>query len=255
MNQTRCGDEVKAVGTTMDIVAYLHNNEGGTIEEIAEAVEIGTSTAHRHLITLQERGYVVTEEGEYRLSLMFLTHGGKARTRIPANQLIEQKVRQISEETGERAQFLVEEHGDRVYVCTHVGPNAVKTDAAIGKRGPLHMKASGKAILANLPPDRLDSILGEEPYERATPNTITDRETLEAELEKTREQGYALNDEESTDGLRAVGVSIEREDGSTLGAISLSGPANRLTGDYFQETLPDLLLGTVNEIELNLKYS
>lgn len=255
MNRNRKEDGVKAVGTTADIVAYLHDSGGGTLDEIADTVGVGTSTAHRHLVTLRDRGYVVTDGSEYRLSLKFLTHGGKVRDRVPARDLIQQKVRQLSEETGERAQFVVEEHGERVYVFTHTGPNAVKTDATIGKRGPLHTTASGKAILANLAPERLDGVLGAEPFERMTPNTIVDRESLDAELETIREQGYAFNEQESTDGLRAVGVPIDREDGTVLGAISLSGPANRLTGEYFRDELPDLLLGTVNEIELNIKYS
>jgi len=255
MNRSRDRNGVKSVGTTADVVAYLHDSGGGTIDEIADAVGVGSSTVHRHLVTLRNRGYVVTEGGEYRLSLKFLTYGGTVRDRVPAGELIEQKVRQLSEETGERAQFVVEEHGERVYVFTHTGPNAVKTDATIGKRGPLHTTASGKAILANLAPECLDEVLGEEPFDRTTPNTIVDRESLDAELETIREQGYAFNEQESTDGLRAVGVPIDREDGTVLGAISLSGPANRLTGEYFRDGLPDLLLGTVNEIELNIEYS
>jgi DNA-binding IclR family transcriptional regulator len=133
---------------------------------------------------------------------------------------------------------------------THAGPDAVKTDATIGKRGPLHVSAAGKAILANLPANRRDQILDG----IAVPET-SEREALDSELETVRDRGYAFNDEESTSGLRAVGVPIRHRSDTVLGAISVSGPANRLTGDYFREELPNLLLGTVNEIELNIEYS
>lgn len=250
-NRTR----VKSVETLLDVVAFLHDRREGTIEEVADGVGVGTSTAHRHLVTLRERGYVVADSGTYRLSFKFLTHGGAARRRLPARELIARKIRKISEDTGERAQFLVEEHGERVYVYTDAGQDAVKMDATIGKRGPLHVSAAGKAILANLPAERRDEILSDVTISPRTDNTITDREALEAGLAEVRQRGYAFNDEESTTGLRAVGVPIFSDGETVLGAISVSGPANRLKGSYFQRELPDLLLGTVNEIELELKYA
>ncbi|WP_128906359.1 IclR family transcriptional regulator [Halorubrum amylolyticum] len=240
---------VKAVETTFDIVQYLHEAGKAGIDEVAKGVGIGTSTAHRHLTTLHERGYVVRDGNGYELSLRFLTHGGRRRETLLANELIHKKVRQLSEETSERVQFITEEHGERVYMYTHAGPDAVKTDATIGKRGPLHVSAAGKAILANLPADRRDEILDKV----VTPETA-EREALDEELEIIRDRGYAFNDEESTSGLRAVGVPIRHKGDTVLGAISVSGPANRLTGDYFREELPKLLLGTVNEIELNIEY-
>lgn len=89
---------------------------------------------------------------------------------------------------------------------------------------------------------------------RLTPNTITDEEELLEELERTRERGYALNDEESTSGLRAVSVSITDSDGSVLGALGVSGPTHRFTNGRFEEELPDILLGVVNGLELDIQY-
>lgn len=249
MENTSDRSRVKAVETTLDIVQHLHQAGSATIDEVAEGVSVGTSTAHRHLTTLHERGYLVRDGNEYELSLRFLTHGGRQRETLPANELIHRKVRQLSEETSERVQFITEEHGKRVYIFTHAGPDAVKTDAAVGKCGPLHVSAAGKAILANLPADRYDEILDGV----AAPGTA-ERQSLDEELEKTRDRGYAFNDEESTSGLRAVGVPVRHSDDTVLGAISVSGPANRLRGEYFREELPNLLLGTVNEIELNIEY-
>lgn len=246
---------VKATETTLRLIEFLHGSAGGTLTEIANELGVGTSTVHRHLATLKENGYVVTEDGTHYLSLQFLTLGGGTRGRISNDELIDKKVQQIADETGERAQFIVAEHGERVYVFTHTGSNAVTTDATIGKRGPLHVSAAGKAIMANLPEHRLEGILGAESLAAKTKHSITERSSLEAELEAIREQGYAFNEEESTTGLHAVGVPVNHGDGHVIGAISISGPANRLKGKYFREELPDLLLGAVNEIELNLRYS
>lgn len=255
MRRDEEGSGVKAVDTALDVVNVLHEKEAVTIESIANEIGVGSSTVHRHLVTLHDRGYIDVEDGKYRLSRRFLTHAGAVRKTLPAYELIEQKVQQISEETEERAQFVVEEHGERVYVFTRAGANAVRTDAKIGKRGPLHVSAAGKAILASLPVDRLDELASEDNLEPNTENSIADRETLESELGEIRERGYAFNDEESTEGLRAVGVPIRRADGRVLGAMSITGPAHRLKGEYFRDELPTLLLGTANEIELTLKYS
>lgn len=255
MTVDRSQTKVKSVEKTFDIIHCLHDLETATIQEIADEIDSTTSTVHRHLVTLRERGYVVVEDGNYRLSLLFLTHGGKTRKRIFGSEMLDHKIQQISERTDERAQFMIEENGERVYVYTHSTPSGVKTDTNVGKRGPLHVSAGGKAILAHLPKDQIVSILDELSFEPVTNSTITDRESIEAELEEIRDRGYAFNDEESTESLRAVGVPIRFGDGAVFGAISVSGPAHRFRDEYFYEELPELLLGTANEIELNLRYA
>ncbi|SNR46380.1 IclR family transcriptional regulator [Halorubrum vacuolatum] len=240
---------VKSVETALDVIEYIHRERSATIGEVADALGIGKSTAHRHLTTLHDRRYVTREDDRYRLSLRFLTFGGRTVYELPAREMIERKVEQLCDETGERAQFVIEEHGERVYAYTHAGPNAVRTDAAVGKRGPLHVSAAGKAILAHLPVERREALITE-----VSDDASLGARRVREELAAVRERGYAFNDEESTTGLRAVGVPVACPDGRVLGAISVSGPANRLTGAYFREEIPVLLLGAVNEIELNLKY-
>ncbi|WP_418286498.1 IclR family transcriptional regulator [Halorubrum sp. DTA46] len=246
---------VKSVETTLDIVEYLHEQGEATMEDIVAAVDRSSSTVHRHLMTLRERGLVVDTSGEYALSLLFLTYGGRSRDRLFDSDIIDRKVQQLSDRTGERVQFMVEENAQRVYVFTYSGPSGVKTDATLGKRGPLHVSAAGKAILANLPRERIESILDGRPLGGQTENAIADPDELRQELEAVRERGYAYNDEESTEGLRAVGVPVHDGNGSVLGAFSVSGPAHRFRDSYFHEELPDLLMGAANEVELNLKYS
>lgn len=246
---------VKSVETALNIVEFLHGREEASMEEITEAVGRSSSTVHRHLTTLRERGYVISKSGLYTLSLLFLTHGGRTRDRLFASEIIDRKVQQLSDRTGERVQFMVEENGQRVYVFTYSGPSGVKTDATLGKRGPLHVSAAGKAILAKLPPDQIEEILNSKPLGGPTKNAVSDPDALRGELEEIRKRGYAYNDEESTKGLRAVGVPVHDGGGSILGAFSVSGPAHRFRDTYFHEELPDLLMGAANEVELNLKYS
>lgn len=85
-----------------------------------------------------------------------------------------------------------------------------------------------------------------------TPATITDRDELYDELERIRSAGVAFNDGESIKGLRAVGAPVITPRDTVLGAFSVSAPTHRLKDDLYEKELPNLILGSANELELNL---
>lgn len=247
-------DSVGAVETLFDILEYVHQKNGVTLSEATSDLNYAKSTIHRHLSTLEQRGYVVNEDG-YHAGLRFLELGEDARNRKQAYQLAKEKVEELAKETDERAQFLVEEHGEAVYLHRAVGDRAVRTDPGIGKRIPLHATASGKSILAAMPPEKASRIIEQTAFEIITDETITNQETLYDELDQIRQRGYAFNREENLDGLCAIGVPVKGPKGSVIGGISVSGPSHRLTGERFKEELPSLLLGTANELELNIAHA
>jgi len=119
----------------------------------------------------------------------------------------------------------------------------------------LHSTAAGKAILAEMPEQRVMDIISEHELPAETEHTITDPDSLVEELDEIREHGIAYNDEESVEGLRAVGVPVRGSNGIAIGALSVSGPSNRLRGEVFREEIPNIMLGHANEVELNIRYS
>lgn len=245
----------KTTETSLQAIEALLELNGASIDKISEHLGLSPSTAHRHLATLEKHGYVIREGARYETSLKFLTIGGHTQRRVTGYPMIKEKVDMLATETGERAQFIVEENGQRVYLYTEVGQSAVQTGAHIGKRGPLHTSAAGKAIMSGLSHDRVKSIVEKIGLESRNENHITDRETLYAELDEIRKRGYAFNRQETTSGVHAVGAAVSDSDGGIIGALSVSGPANRLTGDRFTETMPELILGAVNELELHIEHS
>ena len=247
-------DTVESAETLFDIIEYISQRNGVTISDVAANLEYAKSTIHRHLTTLKRRGYVVEDDGYY-VGLRFLELGEQARNRRRAYQLIREKVDELAAETDERAQFIVEEHGEAVYVHRALGEHAVRTDPGIGKRIPLHATSAGKAILAAMPPANVSRIIEQTSFEEITNKTITDSDNLYAELEDIRECGYAFNREENLNGLHAVGASITGPDEDVIGALSVSGPSHRLIGEWFKEELTALLLGATNELELNISHS
>jgi len=255
MGTTNEKGRVKTMETAFEIVEALADRDGGQISELASELDLAKSTVHRHLTTLEALEYVVNDDGVYRTGLRFLQLGEQTRTRSDAYQLASEKVADLAAETDERAQFIAPEHGQGVYVYRETGSRAVHTDSQIGKRIPIHATAAGKAILASMTDDRVTEILERRGLPAQTDQTITDESALRAELEAISERGYSINRQENTAGLRAIGVAVEREDGTPLGALSVSGPTHRFRGRLFETTLPNLLLGTANELELNIQYS
>lgn len=247
-------ERVKTSETAFDIVERVRELDGARLTTLARELDLAKSTVHRHVGTLERRGYLVCTDGVYDLGMRFLKLGTAVQRRSEGYVLAEEKVEELAGETGERAQFLVEENGYAVYVHVARGEHAVRTDPGPGSRIPIHSAAAGKAILASIPWARVEEIIDQRGLVDQTSATITDPDVLRSELESVRQRGYAFNDEESLDGLLAIGAPVETLDGGALGALSISGPTHRMRGKI-DDRLDELLLGMTNELELNIKYA
>lgn len=245
---------IKSDETLLSIVDVLYEEDGATVTEVADAVDVSKSTVHRHLATLYNHRYVTKVDGEYVLSFRFLKLGGHVRDRKPEYKYAKSAVADIAAETGEFVGFLVEEHGIGTYIYCEWGSEGVGNDVRIGRQVHLNQSAAGKAILAHLPPERVDSIINEHGLPARTPKTITDRETLEDNLARIQERGYAYAHGEHTDGLWAVGVPVRDVEEEIVGGILVAGPTHRMKGDRIESELPEYLLGAVKEFELNVSH-
>jgi|AntRauTorcE11898_2_1112593.scaffolds.fasta_scaffold01569_6 DNA-binding IclR family transcriptional regulator len=246
---------IKSLGTAFRIIDALKQNGGGGVTEIAAQTGLSKSAVHKHLTTLAAHGYVVKEGEQYRLGLQFLDLGGHVRDQFPSTTIIKTKVRELAVETGEVAQCMTEQNGKSFVLYREAGTNGVPSRTRPGTQMYLHQTASGKAILSQLPIERVDQIIDRHGLPRATEATITDRDELVEELESIRERGVAYSVGESTRGLYAVAAPMTKPDGTVLGAIVVSGPNHRMRGAPMDEEYPDLLLSLVNEIELNIAHS
>ena len=248
-------DTVRTAETMFDVVQRIAADDGASLAELASELDYAKSTVHRHLHTLEELGYVVQRDDGYHVGLRFLKIGVTARSSYRGYDLVREKVEEIAEVTGERAQFFVEEHGKAVYLARAAGDQAVRTDPGLGSRIPLYAASAGKAILAELPEPELSDMFERMSFEPMTDQTITDPDKLRAEIDTVRERGYSFNREESLRGTHAVGVAICGPDDDVIGGLSVTGPSHRLNGERFESDLPDLLLGAANELELNIAHS
>ncbi len=245
---------LKTTVTTLRIVELLRERDGAGVTEIARELDIAPSTAHTHVTTLESQEYVVKEGDTYHLGLRFLGLGNFVRTRKRRFGKAEHYTNVLAEESERRSIFTVEEHGRGVYVHTSPGKHGVWTQSTVGKRVYLHSTASGKAILAHMPTERVHEIVERVGLPKETEQTIHDEGALFDELAEIRERGYALNVEEQISGVRAVGAPVLGPDGGVFGALSVAGPSNRMKGEQF-DRLTEVLLGIAEELELSIALS
>jgi DNA-binding IclR family transcriptional regulator len=248
------GTRIKALDNALDVLDAMTELHGAGVTELAEHVDLSKSAVYKHLATLEARGYVVREDGEYDLGLPWLAYGGYARNRTLPFGRIQTAVRELANETGELVLFstLVEDASMPLYHAR--GENAVTTDSYAGATLPVHCTATGKAILAAMG-DEARRVLDAVELRPYTANTLTDRAALEESLDRIRSQGFSLEDEERIDGMRGVGAAITNErTGEVLGALALTGPSHRVQGERFRDSFPRLMANRAREIEINVTY-
>lgn len=250
---------------------------GGGVTEIADATSLPKSTVHLHLQSLVETGQVVKREGTYHPSLQLFEWGERIRNDIEAYREGHEEIDSLAEETNElvnlgviedgrvRLVYLREIEEERTESSVPSISTEFKADApkvtvlsedyehALGKELDVHATAMGKAMLAKMPKEEVESIIDRHGIPQHTENTITSRDCLFEELETIRSRGYAEDREERVNGLQCIGAAICRND-QPMAAISISGPTKQWNGEH-KVDLADRVMNTANVIEIKLTHS
>ncbi|WP_096390358.1 IclR family transcriptional regulator [Halopenitus persicus] len=244
---------IGAVERAFDIVEALERLESAGASAVADELSLSKSTAYTHLHTLHEQGYLHKTDGEYRLSGQFLRLGTTVQQGYPVYRHGRSHVEDLADRTGERANLVVEERGKGT--CVHAANANGASDGAMnrGERRHMHATATGKALLAHLPAERVDAIVETHGLPSFTDHTVTSREALESELAEIRETGIAIDAQESIDGLRCLAAPILVE-GTAAGSVSVSGPAREFTDRERDAELSEAVRKAANVIELDFVF-
>ena len=249
---------LKTVERSAQILDVLEALDGAGVTELAARLDMSKSSAYHYLATLRQQHLVVKRGDQYELSLQFLLLGEYVRNRNRLYKYGKDEVEALAESTGEYANLFTEQHGMGINLYKVRGSDAVGSGYQTNKlQRPdhLHCTATGKAILAHLPEERVNEIIDQHGLPSQTVNTITDRAELKDELDTVRDQGFAYNDEEEVKGLRAVGAAVIDRDNNPLGSLSVAGPTSRLKGEQFEDELPETVLSAANLIEVNVNMA
>jgi IclR family transcriptional regulator, acetate operon repressor len=242
------GDRRKTTATSLQVVDAVDELDGARLTEIAEEVGLSTSTVYTHLKTLVDHGYVTKMNDRYELGLKLFHLGEEARRRDDRYELARESALELANATGEEVSFAVEENGRSTILFDEVSNPSVE-GFQVGHQFYMHNSASGKAMLAEFSDEYIDDVIDRWGLPRKTPNTITDRDRLFEEIETVRSQGYAVNDQEALEGLRAVAIAAKNPDGTVFGSLDVSGPPYRLPSDT---EVVELLRPVVSELEREL---
>jgi IclR family KDG regulon transcriptional repressor len=248
------GELIQSVGIALDIIETVQARGKMGVTELANELEHSKSTIYNHLCTLEDRELLVHEADGYRLSLRVLDMANHVRDQIGNYDVIRSEIDTLADETGEIAQFGLEEHGKVSYLYKQAGERGVETASRVGTQQPMYSTGLGKAIMAYLPEERTEEIIRQTEFEVLTPQTNASPEDLREDLASTRERGYAIDDEENFSGLRCIAAPVTDNE-TVLGAVSITGPSSRFTMDRLHDELADEVQRAANVIELNTKFA
>lgn len=206
------------------------------VTEMAERLGLHKSTVHRFVVNLEAAGFLERDSrsGRYRLGLRIFELGGLVMKGMnlwdEALPFLEGLVR----DTGETGHLAVLDGGEAIYVERVEARRALRVPSAIGRGYPAHATNLGKVLLADLPKPELRELVSRKGLHAYTPNTITSLADLEGELDRIREQGFAVDNEEYDEGLRCVGAPILDHSARVVAAIGIGGPVTRVTPERIE---------------------
>jgi DNA-binding IclR family transcriptional regulator len=219
---------VQSVDRALSILEVLARIGEAGVTEIAGELGVHKSTAFRLVATLEAHRLVEqsADRGKYRLGVGVLRLAGATTARLDVVQEARPLCRQLAATTGETVNVTVLSDSSALYLDQVAGSSALQTHNWVGQHIPLHATSNGKVLLSGLDPSALDRLLPT--LASYTPQTITRKPALRAELDRIREQGYAVAVDELEIGLTAVAAPIRNAGGDVVASMSVSGPTFRL---------------------------
>ncbi|WP_129662899.1 IclR family transcriptional regulator [Phytoactinopolyspora endophytica] len=203
-----------------------------SVGDVANRLGVHSTTALRILHTLH--GWRLLEkrpDGTYRLGAAVLALGQRALESLDIREITAPFMRELHAATGETVHLAVLENGHVVYIDKIESKHPVRMYSRIGLVAPLHCTGVAKAILAYLPSAEVDELLSNADLVKHTSNTLTTPEELRADFERSRERGYAIDDEEHENGIHCVAAPILHADGSVAASLSVCAPEMRVPRD------------------------
>jgi DNA-binding IclR family transcriptional regulator len=199
--------------------------------EISDKLQLHKSTVHRLIMVLERHKLVERSSvnGHYRLGLKLFELGTRAVAQLNLRERARPFLERLVLETSETVHLCVLDDAEVVYLDKVEPERSVRMATSVGRRNPAHCTAVGKAMMAYLPQAQVESIIRKHGMRAITAHTITSLIELKKEFDAIRARGYSVDNEEIEEGVRCVGCVVRNFSGEPVAAISISGPAFRLT--------------------------
>jgi len=223
----RCSYTLKTIDQTIKLLKQFTNDKSEWgCAELSRKLKWSTTKVHKILVSLRQGGMVEydIDKRKYHLGIALFELAAIAIDQKGILGKSYPYLHKMASETGFAATLAVLDGVDIVYIDTVEAKTNIQLKARTGTRSPAYATSIGKAILALLPNDLLVNALLKTEFQSYTPFTITSIEKLKEQLPRIRKTGYAINNQESSIGVIAVGAAIVDFMGRPIGGISLGWP-------------------------------
>ncbi|GAA4537311.1 IclR family transcriptional regulator [Amycolatopsis samaneae] len=246
---------MNSVLTALRVFEAVAAAQPAGLSELARRLEVPKSTVQRCLKTLAEAGWVRPAPGDggrWVITGKAFSIGSAVSSGPRLREIALPILSRLQAETRETIHLTVPDGGEMVLIERLDSPHQLRAFLQLGTRLPLHAASNGKAYLASLDDEAVESFLDSE-LRQVSGHTVTDPGALRREVEEIRRRGYAVTNEELHEGIAAVAVAIRTAGGETCGCFSVSGPTTRLTPDLYA-SYGEKALSAKAEIERFLSY-
>ncbi|HZA27078.1 MAG TPA: IclR family transcriptional regulator [Actinomycetota bacterium] len=221
--------QIRSVTRALQVLIAVSELGEADLSTVARTVGLHPTTTLRMLESLRSRDLVRQRRGRYEIGARAFEIGCSFVNRKPLAHEAQALVDEMARRVNETASFGILDDGEVLYLAIAPGERELGIQSTAGGRHPAHCTALGKALLAHLPWEAVESILEAHPPVRLTASTFVDRAELRGELARVARQGYAIDAEERVPGVVCVAAPIRDQTGTVVAAISISGPGLRLT--------------------------
>jgi IclR family transcriptional regulator, KDG regulon repressor len=232
--------------------------QGLRLGELAEAVGLPKGTTHRLLSSLVYYNYVQQDpvSRRYRLGFKLVTLGNCLLDQIDLHKVAQPHLLELAQRTQETAHLVILDNDQALYIDKiQLSSEGLHMASRLGFRAPLHCTAVGKVLLAHQPETEIDRIIARRGLTRYTAHTFADSVSFKVHLGKVKAEGYALDNEEHTIGVRCVAAPVRDMAGGVVAAISVSAPAVRATLAVAEEHVKPKVVETAEKISRALGYT
>lgn len=220
------------------------------LQDLSNELGLNKSTVHRILNSLICMDYVRQdpETSKYSLSFKFCKISNQILSQNSMVDIARPYIKQLASASGETVHLVQIDGIHAVYIDKVESPvNSVRLVSMVGKSIPLYCSGVGKAMLADMPDEKIEAIWKQSEIRKMTEYTITDFSQFQNVIQEIRREGYSLDNEENEPGVRCIAVSLKNFQGKPSYAISISAPKNRMADRRIQE-LKSLILDTKEKI-------
>ncbi len=245
-------DFVLSLGRGLAVIeAFQDRPDGVTAADVATRTKLSRAAARRLLITLEMLGYASHSGSLYRLTTRTLRLGYSFLSSQSLPKLALPILEEVSAELHESTSLSVLENDEIVYLARAAANRVMSVALSVGSRLPAFCTSMGRVLLAALSKEDLKAYLENLELKPLTAKTIRNKKRLLREIEKVREQGYALVDEELECGLRSIAVPVSTRSGRVVAAMNTGVHASRVD----TEELVARMLPVLREAAQRLSYT